>query len=320
MVAKHRLPAPITRRALLASAGAAFALPAAAAAANEPTLAELGRAKGIEIGTAWGGRGSRKYRELIAAHCDLIVHEWQLKPRFLKPDQHGPWRFEEADAIASFARARGKKLHGHTLYWHHESIRWAESADLAEAKRLYGGFLRAVVGRYPDFVSWDVMNEIADEKTMMREEPLLARFGFDFIDFCFRTVHEQAPGARLVLNDYNLECVERFCDDKRANMLEILKRLRAVGTPVHALGIQGHLSSRWQPAPGRTADFIARVADLGYEVYISELDVNDIDFSDSQAERDRQVAETYENFLSSVLEHEPGLRTQVNALSRLQIG
>src|SRR5690606_9158184 len=198
------------------------------------------------------------------------VHEWQLKPRFLKPDPHGPWRFEEADAIARFARDHGKKLHGHTLYWHHEPIRWANSADLAEAKRLYGGFLRAVVGRYPDFTSWDVMNEIAEENTVLRDEPMLARFGYDFIDFCFRTVHEQAPRARLVLNDYNLECAARFCDDKRANMLKILKRLRAMGTPVHALGIQGHLSSRWRPAPAGTADFIARVADLGYEVYISE--------------------------------------------------
>lgn len=291
-----------SRRALLAGAAAcAVPLPATA---SESSLAALGREKGVEIGSAWGGQGPDAYLRLLDEHCDLIVHEWQLKPRFLKPDQFSAYRFAEADAIADAARARGKKLHGHTLFWHHEPIRWAESTSFSAVRRRYGGFIRDVVSHYADFVSWDVMNEIAEEKTVLRPDFLLDRFGYDFIDFCFRTAHEAAPQARLVLNDYNLECVDRFCNDKRANMLAILRRLKAMGTPVHALGIQSHLSSRWKPGLDATADFIARVADLGFDVYISELDVNDIDFADDIATRDRQVAEAYGAYLSMALSHE----------------
>jgi len=293
-------PATFTRRGLLAGA-AACAFAPDALAADEPSLAALGRAIGVEVGCCWPASGMPGYLELVDRHTDLAVHEWQLKPRFLKPAPDGPWRFAEADAIAAAARARGKRLHGHTLFWHHEPIRWAESADFAQVQRLYGGFLRAVVSRYPDFVSWDVMNEIAEEGTVLRDDFLLSRHGYRFIDFCFRTVHEVAPSARLVLNDYNLECGKSFCDDKRANMLAILRRLKAMGTPVHAIGIQAHLSSRWPQSPKATANFIAAVEDLGLEVYISELDVNDVDFADDIATRDRQVADAYETFLDAVL-------------------
>lgn len=305
----QRPPTTLTRRSLLAGAAACAVAPAARAA-GEPSLAALGRAVGVEVGCCWPGGGMPGYLDLIDRHSDLIVHEWQLKPRFLKPDADGPWRFAEADAIAEEARARGKRLHGHTLFWHHEPIGWADSDDFADVQRLYGGFLRTVVARYPDFVSWDVMNEIAEERTVLRDAFLLSRHGYRFIDFCFRTVHEAAPDARLVLNDYNLECGQGFCGDKRANMLAILKRLKAMGTPVHALGIQAHLSSRWTPSPSAAAEFIAEVADLGLEVCISELDVNDVDFADDIATRDRQVADAYESFLDAVLA-QPAVRRVV---------
>ena len=295
-----------TRRDFLtqaaASAAAAIAAPAALAGA-EPTLSAIGRAKGIEIGSCYYGGGSAGYRDLLRAHCGLLVHEWQLKPRFLRPEMDGPYRFGEADEVARFARGNGLKMHGHTLYWHAEPVLWAERGDFGEVKRRYGGFLRDVVGRYPDIVSWDVMNEIVEERTPLRDDFLLTRFGYDFIDFCFRTVAEAAPEARLVLNDYNLECSRSWCEDKRANMLAVLKTMIARGTPVHALGIQSHLSSRYRPAPRETLAFIERVAELGLDVYISELDVNDIDFDDDIAARDRQVADTYEEFLSAVLRH-----------------
>lgn len=297
---KRSMPGTLNRRDLLAGA-ALLGLTRVAPARDEPSLAALGRAIGVEIGCCWSDAGFPGYAALVERHCDLIVHEWQLKPRFLKPRADAPWRFAEADAIAAAARARGKRLHGHTLYWHHEPIGWADSDDLATAKRRYGTFIRTVVERYPDFVSWDVMNEIAEEGTVLRETAMLSRHGYEFIDFCFRTAHEAAPRAKLVLNDYNLECGPAFCAAKRANMLAILRRLKAMGTPLHALGIQAHLSSRFAPAPAATADFIAEAAGLGLEVYISEIDVNDIDFADATASRDGEVAKAYERFLEAVL-------------------
>lgn len=296
------LPSTVNRRAFLA--GAAACATVRPAVAQEASLAGLGRARGIEIGSAWGGQGPDAYRRLLKTHCDLLVHEWQLKPRFLRPDPLGSYRFEEADAIAGIARANRQKMHGHALFWHHEPIRWTESVSFDTVKRRYGGFINDVVGRYRDFVSWDVMNEIVEENGILRREFLLDRFGYDFIDFCFRMAHEAAPAARLVINDYNLECDSNYCAAKRANMLSVIERLLSMGTPVHAIGIQAHLSSRWPPGLEATSDFIARIGDLGLDVYISEIDVNDVDFAADITERDRQVAEMYEAFLTMALGHE----------------
>lgn len=300
--------ASISRRAFLAGAGTCLAT--SQSFATVPSLAEIGRAKGIDIGCAWGGQGPDAYRQILARHCGLIVHEWQMKPRFLRPDQFGTYRFEEADAITDIARRNGQKLHGHALFWHQEPIRWAESVNFDAVKRRYGGFIHDVVGRHPDFVSWDVMAEIIEEKAVLRDEFLLNRFSYDFIDFCFRAAHEASPNASLVINDYNLECNYDYCQTKRGNILSVLERLQAMGTPVHAVGIQAHLSSRWLPGIDLTSDFIAELGELGLEVYISEIDVNDIDFADDIVTRDRQVADMYEDFLTMALRH-PNVRRVV---------
>ncbi|TKT80342.1 endo-1,4-beta-xylanase [Aquamicrobium sp. LC103] len=292
-----------SRREILACTAAALAaaaLPARAGAAA-PSLREIGSARGIEVGSAFSGSGSPEYLEILRTHCDVITPEWQIKPHFLKPDRFGPYRFAEADAIRDFCRENGQKLHGHALFWHADAIRWAESGNFSTVKRLYGGFLRDVVAHYADVPSWDVVNEIVEEQTPLRDDFLLSRFGHDFVDFCFRTVHEAAPEARLVVNDYNLSCGESWCDAKRANMLRLLESLLKRGTPVHAVGMQCHLSSRYETSPRAAAEFVRQVADLGLDIYISELDLNDVDFADDVATRDRQVADHYEEFLSAML-------------------
>ncbi len=80
-----------------------------------------------------------------------------------------------------------------------------------------------------------------------------------------------------------------------------MEELKKRGAPVDAVGIQGHLSSKHGTAPDKTLDFIRDLEELNVNTYISELDVNDVDFSDSVSVRDRQVADTYYEFLTTVL-------------------
>jgi endo-1,4-beta-xylanase len=267
------------------------------------SLRELGRSKGIDIGTAYSGTGVEKYRNLVAHHCELIVSENFMKPRALRAAVSTGYTFGPADRVAEFAALNGQKLHGHTLYWHEDPIRWAESDDYETVKQLYGGFIRDVVGRYNQAVSWDVFNEIVEEKRILRDEFLLRKFGYQFIDYCFRVANEAAPHARLVINDFNVECSTSWCGQKRANMLNFLNKLKSMKTPVHVVGIQSHLSSKYTPNPKATLQFIRRVADLGFDVYLSELDVNDSQFAADIEKRDRQVAQYYESYLTTVLAH-----------------
>lgn len=267
-----------------------------------PSLAEAGRARGIEVGAAWFGTGPTSLRAILARQVAIVVPEWQLKPAHLRPDPAGPYRFADADAVYGFARDNGLAMHGHTLHWHGSPIPWADSADASSAMRAYGGFMRDVVARYPDLPSWDVLNEIVEERTLLRDTPMLAAHGLDFVDFCFRTAHEAAPHARLVLNDYNLSCADWWCGAKRGNMLRVLEALLARGTPVHAVGVQSHLSSRHLPDPEATRAFMDEIGAMGLDVYVSELDVNDIDFDDDIAARDVQAAALIEDYLDAVLE------------------
>jgi len=266
-----------------------------------PSLRELGRVRGIEIGAAFNGNKNRKYRRLLTEQVGLIAPEWQLKPRFLKPGSKARYNFGPSDQIAKFAAANGMAFHGHTLFWHEEPIRWAESSDFEHVKRDYGGFIKDVVSHYPQAVSWDVFNEIVEENTPFRNEYLIQKHGLKFIDYCLRTVHELAPNARLALNEYNLECGESWCGDKRENMLRLLGNLRRMGTPLHAIGIQSHLSTVYRASPAETVRFIDRLSDLGLEVYLSELDVNDSTLPQNIAERDKQVADYMEGYLDAAL-------------------
>jgi endo-1,4-beta-xylanase len=265
------------------------------------SLAELGKSRGLEIGSAFSGNADPKYRRLIARQCGLVVPEWQLKPGFLKPRRGSPYNFGPADAIADFAASRGLGFHGHTLFWHEEPIRWADGDDFEKVKRSYGGFIRTVVKHYPQAVSWDVFNEIVAEREPFRNVFLVRRFGLQFVDFCLRLVHACAPAARLAINDYNLECGMDWCGAKQDNMLRLLEQLKTMGSPLHAVGIQGHLSSVYKAFAASTVRFIDRVADLGLDVFISELDVNDSTMPADIAIRDRQVADYYEEFLTAVL-------------------
>ena len=59
--------------------------------------------------------------------------------------------------------------------------------------------------------------------------------GDDFIAKAFQYAHEADPAAELYYNDYNLENPA-----KRKGAMAIVKKLKAAGVPIAAVGIQGH--------------------------------------------------------------------------------
>ena len=265
------------------------------------SLGDLGKSRGLEIGCAFSGHADPAYRQLLAHHCRLISPEWQLKPRFLRPRRAALYNFGPSDAIAGFAASNAMAFHGHTLFWHEEPIRWAQSESFERVKRDYGGFIRDVMQHYPQAVSWDVFNEIVGEQAPLRDEFFVQTFGLQFIDYCLRLAQDCAPAARLVINDYNMECATDWSYAKQDNMLRLIEQIRAMGSPLHAIGIQGHLSSIHKASAESTVRFIDRLADLGLDVFISELDVNDSTMPADSAVRDVEVAAYYEEFLTAVL-------------------
>jgi endo-1,4-beta-xylanase len=93
-----------------------------------------------------------------------------------------------------------------------------------------------------------------------------------------------------------------FGRKKRALVLNLLRQLRAKGTPIHALGIQAHLH-RDKPDfnPESFRVFLQEVADLGLKIMITELDITEKKLPTDTQTRDRVIAAAYEDYLSVAL-------------------
>jgi len=298
-----------TRRTFTLTAAAAigvFARPRQAAAEAAPrTLAEAGRAVGLDIGSSVRGDLSPALAAIIGQECTIVTPENALKPESLT-SVRGTYRWTEAQGIAAFARARGLKLHGHTLFWYKRPLPWApdsqSAGNLDALAAVYGEFVGTVTRQFPDVVSWDVLNEIAGTSQLLRDTFPISRFGLDFVDLLLRSARDGAPGARLALNENDLECGAGACAAKRKNVLKIVRGLLDRGAPLDAIGIQSHLASYSPPAPQETLRFIRSLEKLGLDIYVSEMDVNDATFDADADRRDAEVATLYRDYLDTVLQ------------------
>lgn len=89
---------------------------------------------------------------------------------------------------------------------------------------------------------------------------------------------------------------------KRAAVLLMLRRLKQRNVPLDAVGIQSHLQT--QTAYGYGAGlrrFVQDCGEIGLEVFLTEMDVNDRTLSSDVATRDIAVASLYRNYLDILL-------------------
>ncbi len=272
---------------------------------TEVSLKKLAAEKSLKVSTAYNGGGHFDLEALIVHHCDIVTPENALKPGFLAPKRTANFSFERMDGTASFCRANGLRLHGHTLYWHQTQPDWLNSPGSGTFVRDYMSYASQVMPRYADLIdSWDVINEpFSDRKAGYRENPVLDVFGDEFVQFLFRTARRGAPNAKLLINDYSLSCGAAYCQRKRDTALATVERLMKAGLSIDGVGLQAHLLPTQPVHKSPLSAFIRGLDDLGLEVFITELDVNDIELPENIAKRDELVAAIYRDYLGAVLEH-----------------
>jgi endo-1,4-beta-xylanase len=243
----------------------------------------------------------------FARQCGLLVPENELKWETVEPEP-GHFDFAAADYLADFAASNGMLFRGHCLAWHQQTPNWAGNGTKEQVTAQLTRHISETVGHYAGHVhSWDVVNEAVEpndgRSDGLRSNRWLRALGPDYIDLAFRAAAEADPNAMLVLNDYDMECDSADAYLRRAAVLQLLTRLKAKGTPVHALGIQAHLSgSDFRFSTTQLKAFMKAVADLGLKILITELDVRDNHLPADIATRDEAVASVYQQFLSTVLE------------------
>ena len=303
----------LNRRTFL-TAGAALPLGLrhSFAQADEQPLRAHASARGLLYGAAANWRAlidEADYAAHFAEECGILVPENDLKMGRVHPEPDR-YNFEPGDFMADFCKKNNMKMRGHTLVWHNQTWPWLRSTITSEnARKYFEDHIRTVAGRYQGRMhSWDVVNEAIlpedGREDGMRQTPFLEMVGPDYIEFAFRVAHEADPDALLTYNDYDLDYDTPKEAKKREAVLNLLRRLQDRKAPLHALGVQAHLS--WEELkdfnPETLRKFLSEVAAMGLQIYITELDVIDRGLPDDYAERDKGVAEAYESYLTAALQ------------------
>jgi endo-1,4-beta-xylanase len=300
---------------LAATAGASLAPSTVLAAATTPeSLKSIAAKKGMSFGNALGSKGGPAYRALMARECNMIVAENETKWPALQP-RPGAYQFAVPDEMFAWAKKEGMQLRGHCLIW--QSPKWLPDwvnahdfgpQPVQAAERLLGEHIKTVCGHFgKDIISYDVVNEaVAPEDGKLIANVFSQRLGaLEEIDLAFRLARQHAPHAQLVYNDYMGPGAGSA--KHRAGVLKLLHDLRARGTPIHALGLQSHigdgLPSSDTAAGSEWRKFLDEVSAMGYDLLITEFDVNDRKLPVDFAQRDAGVAAIARDFLDLTLSY-----------------
>jgi endo-1,4-beta-xylanase len=256
-------------------------------------------------------------------------------------DSNSTYNFIQTDAFFNFATQNNLIFRAHPLIWNEFNSPWlvakfkASDTTSAEIDKIFINHISRLVKRHAGKVhSWDVVNEAINvddgrsdnlkdtTKSGVRGEKYnfptwLNYLGSNYIERAFRIAAQVDPKAILTYNDNGLTYSNPFGnswdEQRRAAILKLLERLKAKGTPIHALGIQSHLEGHRNKEfdESKFRKFLSDVASLGLKIIISELDVRDDQLPQDIITRDRIVADTYYQYLSVALD-EPAVTTVVN--------
>jgi endo-1,4-beta-xylanase len=312
--------AMVSRRESLAMAfgmAMAAAMPARSDLAQDgASLNSLARMKGMRFGSAVGDGAAGSFNDpnyaaLLIAECGLLVPENELKWRAIRPDSRR-FDFSRFDQILEHARAHGMVVRGHNLLWPRPQWMppWAESYDFGarpatEAERLLRTHITTVCARYLGRIkSYDVVNEavLADTGELAQTALSRAIGGTQLLlDLAFHTARAAAPDAQLVYNDYmSWESVD---DLHRDGVRKLLQGFRDRGVPADALGVQSHITVQDHPQEQSWRRFMDDVQAMGYDVLITEFDVNDQRQDADILKRDRAVAVYSRDYLDLMFDY-----------------
>jgi endo-1,4-beta-xylanase len=239
---------------------------------------ELGLRFGVAVDTDQLASDS-KYRHLATSQFSSVSPENVMKWGPLEPER-GNINWAPAEALVASAQTNDQLVRGHTLVWHSQLPAWVSpdgttsSLSPQELRTLLEDHVRTVAGHFKGQIwQWDVVNEALNEDGTFRESvwynayKALGMDGSDYIADAFRWAHEADPDALLFYNDYNLE----FSGPKSDAAYALVQRLQSEGVPIDGVGFQTHLDTQY--GFPNLQDNLQRIADLGLEVSLTEVDI-----------------------------------------------
>ena len=246
----------------LVDAGALMALKVAAD--------QAGRLIGVALGASHLAEPA--YAATAAAAFSFATPENEMKWDATEPSQN-VFTFELGDAITAFAQQNGMKVKGHTLVWHSQLPDWVSA--ITDPTMLHDAMINHITKVVSHFrgqvIAWDVVNEaVADNGQSLRNSIFYQYLGPGYIDDAFNAARAADPGAILLYNDYGAE----GADTKSDYVYSMVQGMLARGVPINGVGLQMHTGpADTSPSAALVAENMQRLAALGLNVVISEMDV-----------------------------------------------
>lgn len=206
--------------------------------------------------------------ELIKREFNTITSENIMKSEVIHPEKNR-YDFLLSDKYVSYGQNNGMYIVGHTLIWHSQLSKFANKIENKDSLHSFmTDHINTIVNRYKGKINaWDVVNEALNEDGTYRESIFYKLLGEKYIKEAFDLAAKADPTADLYYNDYNIEQPK-----KRAGVISLIKKLKASGTKVDGVGIQGHWSLLGAPVSEIEAA-IVEFSKLGVKVAFTELDI-----------------------------------------------
>jgi endo-1,4-beta-xylanase len=128
--------------------------------------------------------------------------------------------------------------------------------------------IAAEAGRYKGAIyAWDVVNEPFTDDGQWRKSIWYDAMGPDYVAIALRAAQAADPGAKLYVNDYNVETD----GPKMRALYDLVASLKRAGAPIDGVGLQSHFVAG--AAPKDLGAVMDEFAALGVDVAITELDM-----------------------------------------------
>lgn len=212
--------------------------------------------------------------EVVRRHFNAAVAENCMKSGELQPAE-GMFDFRKADKFVKYCEDNKLTAFGHCLVWHSQAPDWmfTDSSGRPVSREVLISRLKkhiaTVAGHFRGHIhGWDVVNEAFEDDGSYRKSPLYNIIGEDFIEIAFRAAHEADPEAELYYNDFSMAK-----PGKREAVCRLVKRLKAKGLRIDAVGMQSH-NGLDHPDLREYEKSIEAFAACGVKVMVTELDLN----------------------------------------------
>jgi endo-1,4-beta-xylanase len=224
------------------------------------------------------------FTSMAAAEFNMVTPENAMKWDATEPSQNS-FNYGAADTLVNWAQSNGFKVHGHTFVWHAQTPSWVQNLSASALQSAMNNHITNLMNHFRNkILVWDVVNEAFNEDGTYRNSFWYSKLGKVFIENAFKQARATDSSVKLIYNDYNLEAT----GGKSNGAYNMLKDFKSRGIPVDGIGFQMHLDIQYGFNYNDFASNMQRFADLGLEIYITEMDVR-VSSNPSSAELQTQA-------------------------------